>query len=103
MWFGIRAWLLRPALNHLGTIIMDQAELAQKLVDLNAQAKKVAAEQAAALQVLKDELANGGPVSDAVTAALADLGATIQTEDDLNPDAPAIGSNGDAAAAPAAS
>ena len=66
---------------------MDQTKLAEQLRAANAQAKKVAGEQAAALQKLRDEIAAGGPVSAEVEAALAELQSTIQTQDDLNPDA----------------
>lgn len=66
---------------------MDQATLAQRLDAANQRAQKVAAEQAAALQALRDEIAAGGPISAEVEAKLVALEATIQTEDDKNPDA----------------
>lgn len=73
--------------HHLLKVIeMNQTELAQRLDAANARAKKVALEQAAALQALRDEIAAGGPISDEVEAKLAALEATIQSEDDKNPD-----------------
>lgn len=65
-----------------------QTELAQSLRDLKTQNDKAAAEQAAALQKLQDALDAAGGTTPEVDAALAELKASIQSEDDLNPDAP---------------
>lgn len=75
-------WLIRKE------IMATQAELAQSLRDLKTQNEKAAAEQAAALKKLQDALDAGGMTSPEVDAALAELKASIQAEDDLNPDAP---------------
>lgn len=85
---GLRTWLLRPVLNHLKEIAMNQAEHAQALRDLTAQNEKAAAEQAAKLQKVQDALDAAGGTTPEVEAAMADLRASIQREDDLNPDAP---------------
>lgn len=65
-----------------------QTELAQSLRDLKTQNDKAAAEQAAALKKLQDALDAAGGTTPEVDAALAELKASIQAEDDLNPDAP---------------
>ena len=65
-----------------------QAELAQSLRDMKTQNDKAAAEQAAALQKLQEALDAAGGTTPEVDAALAELKASIQAEDDLNPDAP---------------
>lgn len=65
-----------------------QTELAQSLRDLKTQNDKAAAEQAAALQKLQDALDAAGGTTPEVDAALAELKASIQAEDDKNPDAP---------------
>lgn len=65
-----------------------QAEHAQALRDLREQNEKVAAEQAAALQRLQDALDAGGNTTPEVEEAMAALRASIQAEDDLNPDTP---------------
>lgn len=72
-------------LNHARKQIMaTQAEIAALL----AQNEKAANEQAAALQALRDQLDNAGAVTPEVEAALVALEASIQREDDVNPDAP---------------
>jgi hypothetical protein len=70
------------------SIMATQAELATRLTALLAQNEKAAAEQATAMQALRDELANAGAVTPEVEAALVALEASIAREDDLNPDAP---------------
>lgn len=86
--FGLRAWLLRPVSTTLKRIIMNQTELAQSLRDVKTQADKAKTEIVAKVQTLEDTIAAGGPVSDDVAAALADLRGSVQGLDDLNPDAP---------------
>lgn len=76
-------------LNHVRkTIMATQAELATRLTALLAQNEKAATEQAAAMQALRDELANAGAVTPEVEAALVALEASIQRDDDVVPDAP---------------
>lgn len=69
------------------SIIMNQAELTQALVDLKAQADKSKAEIVAKVAALEAAVAAGGAVDPAVEAALADLKGAVQGIDDLNPDA----------------
>lgn len=69
-------------------IMATQAEHAQALRDLREQNEKAAAEQAAALQRLQDALDNAGGTTPEVDEAMAALRASIQAEDDLNPDEP---------------
>jgi len=79
----------RGQVARLGEIIMaTQAELAQRLNDLHAQNEKARAEQAAAMQALRDALENAGNTSPEVDAAVERLAASIQSEDDENPDTP---------------
>lgn len=69
-------------------IMATQAEHAQALRDLREQNEKVAAEQLARLQELQDALDNAGGTTPEVDEALQALRASIQAEDDLNPDTP---------------
>lgn len=81
---------LFPNLHRkLDTIMATQAEHAQQLRDLKAQNDKARAEQQAALQKLQEALDAAGGTTAEVDAAMADLRASIQADDDLNPDAPA--------------
>jgi|SRR6186713_413736 len=76
-------------IHQLKVIMATQTEHAQALRDLKAQNDKAAAEQAAALKKLQDALDAAGGTTAEVDAAMAELKASIQTEDDLNPDTPA--------------
>lgn len=67
---------------------MDQAAHAQALRDLKAQNEKARAENAKKLKALQDAIDNLGQTSPEVDAAMADLKASIQAEDDENPDEP---------------
>lgn len=86
-------WLLAPVFhrfNKLERLIMaTQAELAAKLKALKEQNDKATAEQLAALKAVQDALDAAGATTPEVDEALAALGASIQRDDDLNPDAPA--------------
>lgn len=75
--------------HHLKVIMATQAEHAQALRDLKAQNDKAAAEQAAAFKKLQEALDASGGTTAEVDAAMAELKASIQAEDDLNPDTPA--------------
>lgn len=66
------------------------SEQTARIRAMAAQAKKVAAEQAAALQKVRDELANAGTSTPELDAAVDELAGTIQSQDDLNPDEPAV-------------
>jgi phage shock protein A len=67
--------------NKLKTIMATQAELAQQLRDVTAQNEKARGE-------LETALANAGNTTPEVDEALAALKASVQTDDDLNADAP---------------
>jgi len=66
-----------------------QAEHAEQLRALLAQNEKARTEQDAALKRLQDALDAAGGTTPEVDAAMADLAASIQKDDDENPDAPA--------------
>ena len=74
--------------RKLDSIIMTQDELAAKLSAIKEQNDKSTAEQLAALAALQAALVAAGNTSPAVDAAIAALAASIQRDDDLNPDAP---------------
>lgn len=65
-----------------------QAEHATDLRTLKDQNEKARAEIVAAIKVLEDALANAGSTSPEVDAAMADLKASVQADDDMNPDTP---------------
>jgi hypothetical protein len=65
-----------------------QAEHAQALRDLTAQNEKARVEILAKIQALEDALTAAGQTTEEVDAALADLKASVQTDDDIVPDAP---------------
>lgn len=88
-----RRWLLAPVLrkqdrtnDRLEHLMATSAQHAQDLRDLKAQNEKAAAEQAAALKKLQDALDAAGGTTPEVDEAMAELKASIQAEDDLNPD-----------------
>lgn len=62
---------------------MNQAELAQALVDLKAQNEKARAEIVAKITTLEEAVAAAGTVTPEVEAALADLKTSVQADDDL--------------------
>lgn len=78
---------MKRVIYRLEEIMATQGEHAQALRDLKAQNDKAAAEQADALRRLQEALDNAGGTTPEVDAAMADLRASIQAEDDLNPDA----------------
>ena len=68
-----------------------QAQVAQKLTELNTQVQKIGTETTALkqnVQDLKDALANQANVTPELQAAVDALAAQVQTVDDLVPDAP---------------
>lgn len=65
-----------------------QAEHAADLRALKDQNEKARAEIVAAIKALEDALANAGSTSPEVDAAMADLKASVQADDDMNPDTP---------------
>ena len=74
--------------NHLKEIItMNKEELEAKLNALADQNDKASAEQAAAMQALRDELAAANVSTPGIDAALERLATSIQKDDDENPDA----------------
>jgi uncharacterized membrane protein YccC len=74
--------------NKLKTIMATQAELAQQLRDVTAQNEKARGEILAKISELETALANAGNTTPEVDEALAALKASVQTDDDLNADAP---------------
>lgn len=76
-----------PVIKLLERIIVNQAELAQALNDIKAQADKSKTEIIAKVSTLEGAIANAGMTTPEVDAALADLKGTVQSLDDLNPDA----------------
>jgi len=75
-------------INKLNSIMATQAELAQQLRDIKDQNEKARVEILAKIAALEDALANAGNTTPEVDQAVADLKASVQTDDDLNPDAP---------------
>lgn len=63
-----------------------QAELAQQLRDITAQNEKARAEILANVQRLEEAVAAAGATTPEVDEALAALRASVQADDDLNPD-----------------
>lgn len=81
---------LRKLNKKLNQILMNQAELAQALSDLKAQNEKARTEILAKIAALEEALAAAGNTTAEVDAAVADLKASIQTDDDIVPDQPVI-------------
>lgn len=71
----------------LKKIIMTQSELAAELKSAKDQNEKARAEILAKFTALEEAVANAGNTTPEVDTALAELKASIQTDDDLNPDA----------------
>lgn len=65
-----------------------QAELAQQLRDITAQNEKSRVEILQKIADLEAALAAAGSTTPEVDEAVAALKASVQTDDDLNPDAP---------------
>lgn len=63
-----------------------QAEVAQELRDIKAQNEKARVEILAKIAALEEALANAGNSTPEVDEALADLKASVQTDDDIVPD-----------------
>jgi hypothetical protein len=72
----------------LNKIMASQAELAQQLRDITAQNEKSRAEIIAKIAALEEALANAGTTTPEVDEAVAALKASVQTDDDIVPDAP---------------
>ncbi len=78
---------LPEILTKLEKIIMNQAELAQRLTGLATQSRKAHDEIVAKLAALQTAVDQAGAATPEVEAALADLTTAIQAEDDIVPDA----------------
>lgn len=74
--------------QKLNQIMASQAELAQQLRDVTAQNEKARVEILAKIAALEEALANAGQTTPEVDEALANLKASVQTDDDIVPDAP---------------
>lgn len=79
---------LKQIKQKLDTIMATQQELAQQLRDVIAQNEKARVEILGKIADLEDALANSGNTTPEVDAALADLKASVQADDDIVPDAP---------------
>jgi hypothetical protein len=74
---------------HYGSKIMaTQAELAAQLIEITAQNEKARTEILAKVADLEAAIETAGSTTPEVDAALAALKASVQADDDLNPDAP---------------
>lgn len=62
---------------------MNQQELAQELANLKTQNDKARAEVLAKIAALEQAIANAGNTTPEVDAALAELKASVQTDDDI--------------------
>lgn len=86
-----RRWLLAPAKHWLTQlekrIMATQAELAAELRAMKEQNDKAFAEQEDALKKLQEALDLAGSTTPEVDEALEGLRASIQRDDDANPDA----------------
>jgi ABC-type transporter Mla subunit MlaD len=86
--FACAIWIIRAQRQlkrKADRIIMNQAELAAHLTAVDDQLDKATAEILAAIQALKDALANVQTTPE-VDAAVARLDTAAQTLDDINPD-----------------
>jgi len=77
----------RKVVLYLKRIIMNMQELAQSIADLKVQNDKARAEVLEKIAALEAAVANAGNTTPEVDAALADLKASVQTDDDIVPDA----------------
>lgn len=75
-------------IKTLKEMAKSQAETAQELRDIHAQNEKARVEILAKIQALEDALVTAGNTSEEVDAAVQDLKASVQTDDDIVPDAP---------------
>jgi seryl-tRNA synthetase len=79
---------LHSIIEKLNNMAKTQAQTAQEIRDIKTQNEKARVEILAKIQALEDALAAAGNTSDEVDAAVQDLKASVQADDDLNPDAP---------------
>jgi len=80
--------ILHTLEQRLETIMATQAELAARLDALRIQNEKARAENARLLAELRTAIENAGQTTPDVDAKLSALEASIQSEDDENPDEP---------------
>lgn len=74
----------------INNMAKSQAETAQELRDIHAQNEKSRAEILQKIADLETALANAGNTSDEVDTAVQALKASVQTDDDIVPDAPPV-------------
>lgn len=74
-------------IQNLKQIMATQAELAQQLRDVTAQNEKSRQEILAKIEALEQAVIAAGNSTPEVDQALADLKASVQTDDDIVPDA----------------
>lgn len=72
--------------QKLNIIMATQAELAKQLRDITAQNEKARQEILDKIATLEQAIIDAGNTTPEVDAALADLKASVQADDDLNPD-----------------
>jgi hypothetical protein len=90
---SFREWLCEPVINHLKGLAMNQAELAAEMSNLAAQTTKAQAEVVAKLASLEQAVSDAGNATPEVLAALDALKSSVQSVDDLNPDAAPVDPN----------
>jgi len=78
---------LNQIILKLNQMALSQSQLAAELTAIKDQNEKARTEILAKIAALEEALANAGNTTPEVDAALADLKASVQTDDDLNPDA----------------
>ena len=91
-----RRWLLRPVIQLLKGIAMNQAELAQAITDVSNELNDVSDQLQKGIDEVVAAVGNTGQTSPEVDAALSNLQniatalkGKAQALDDLNPDTPA--------------
>lgn len=76
--------------QKLNKIMATQAQHAQELRDVIAQNEKARLEILKKIADLEQAIIDGGGTTPEVDAALAELKASVQTDDDIVPDAPPV-------------
>ena len=86
---GFSQMQYKEILSFLKQILMTQAELLQKVNDLEAKAAKNQTELLSVLEQLNTAIANSQNVDPAIVEAVGRLDAILNATDELVPDAPA--------------
>lgn len=88
MWFFSKHRKLDLIIHKLNIMSKSQSEVAQELRDIKAQNEKSRTEILAKIAALEQAIIDAGNSTEEVDTALADLKASVQTDDDIVPDAP---------------